>query len=53
MRRQVLTYGRWVFIHETFPMPATLPAGCVLKVYLWRNKDNQATYLDDLELLGD
>lgn len=50
---QVITYNRWVPVKETFTLPATLPPGCQLKVYLWRNQDTQPTYLDDLQLLRD
>ena len=51
--KQVITYDRWVPIKETFTLPASLPGGCQLKVYLWRGSDTQPTYFDDLELLRD
>lgn len=51
--QQVITYDRWVPIKQTFTLPARLPGGCQLRVYLWRGPDTQPTYLDDLELLRD
>ena len=43
-------YGEWVHVSQVLDMPAALTADTQLGIYLWRNKGELPTYLDDLTI---